>query len=152
MVLSAVTSDGDKGMYYMWILNHSFNRFFDNTESLRNETSLHERVNDSFKNADSFRSEWMLRDSVSVNCVVVLRSLHTESEMFACVFPFFSCSPSFPIKMHATGAKTQKIKPDPNFFWWTNVSEAVCKRDWHNVRSYLFFNVRKFRTKVCRDL
>ncbi len=50
--------------------------------------------------------------------------------------------------MHATDAKTQKIEPDPNFFWQTKVSEAVCKRDWHNVRSYLFFNVRKFRTKI----
>ncbi len=42
------------------------------------------------------------------------------------------------------------------FFWWTKVSEAVCKRDWHNMRSYLFFNVRKFQTKisdsVCNDL
>ncbi len=42
------------------------------------------------------------------------------------------------------------------FFWWTKVSEAVCKRDWHNMRSYLFFNVRKFRTEisdsVCNDL
>ncbi len=31
--------------------------------------------------------------------------------------------------------------------WWMNVLEAVCKRDWHNMRSYLFFNVRKFRTQ-----
>ncbi len=59
--------------------------------------------------------------------------------------------------MHATDAKTQKIEPDPNFFLWrTKVLEAVCKRDWYNVRSYLFFNVRKFRTKildsVCNDL
>ncbi len=27
--------------------------------------------------------------------------------------------------------------------WRTNVSEAVCKRDWHDVRLYLFFNVWK---------
>ncbi len=71
-------------------------------------------------------------------------------------FSVFSYSSSFPIKMHAMDAKTQKIEPDPNFFWRTKVSEAVCKCDWHNVRSYLFFNVRKFRTKisysVCRDL
>ncbi len=26
------------------------------------------------------------------------------------------------------------------------IAEAVCKRDWHNMRLYLFFNVRKFRT------
>ncbi len=41
--------------------------------------------------------------------------------------------------MHATDAKTQKIEPDPNFFMTDKISEAVCKRDWHNVRSYLFF-------------
>ncbi len=35
--------------------------------------------------------------------------------MFAGVFPFFRI-PSFPIKMHVTDAKTQKIGPDPNFF------------------------------------
>ncbi len=29
----------------------------------------------------------------------------------------------------------------------SKISEAACKRDWHNVRSYLFFNVQKFRTK-----
>ncbi len=43
--------------------------------------------------------------------------------------------------MHAMDAKTQKIEPDPNFLWRTKVSEAVC-----NVRSYLFFNMRKFQT------
>ncbi len=62
-------------------------------------------------------------------------------------FSVFSYSPPFPIKMHATDAKTQKIEPDLNFFRWTKVSEAVCRRDWHNVRSYLFFNVRKCRTQ-----
>ncbi len=71
-------------------------------------------------------------------------------------FSVFSYSSSFPIKMNATDAKTQKIEPDPNFLWRTKVSEAVCKRDCHNVRSYLFFNMRIFRTKisdsVCRDL
>ncbi len=48
--------------------------------------------------------------------------------------------------MHATDAKTQKIEPDPILFLTDESSEAVCKPDWHNVRSYLFFNVRKFRT------
>ncbi len=86
-----------------------------------------------------------------------LRSLHTESEIFACVFLFFSYSSSFPIKMLATDPKPQKIEPDPNFFLWRmNVSEAVCKHDWHNVRSYLLFKVQKFQTtisdSVCKDL
>ncbi len=43
--------------------------------------------------------------------------------------------------------KTPKIEPDPNFFT-TGENFGECKRDWHNVRSYLFFNVRTFRTKI----
>ncbi len=78
--------------------------------------------------------------------LLALRPLHTVWN-FRMRFSIFSYSPSFPIKMHATDAKTQKIEPDPKFFWRTKVSEAVCKRDWHNVRSYLFFYVRKFRTQ-----
>ncbi len=49
--------------------------------------------------------------------------------------------------MLATDAKTQKIEPDLNFLWRMKVSEAVCKRDWHNMRSYLFFNVWIFGTQ-----
>ncbi len=49
--------------------------------------------------------------------------------------------------MLATDAKTQKIKPDPNFLWRTEVSEAVRKRDWHTA-SYLFFNVRKLTCEM----
>ncbi len=49
----------------------------------------------------------------------------------------------------------KKSNPIQFFLWQTKISEAVCKRDWHNVR-YLFFNVRKFRTKnsdsVCNGL
>ncbi len=60
---------------------------------------------------------------------------------------FFLYSSSFPNKMLATDAKTQKIEPDPIFFFiTTKASEAVCKCDWHNVRSDLFFNGQKFRT------
>ncbi len=50
--------------------------------------------------------------------------------------------------MNATDAKTQKIEPDPNLLWWTKVSEAVCKRDFHNVSSYLFFNMKIIWTKI----
>ncbi len=42
---------------------------------------------------------------------------------------FFLYCPCFPIKMHATDVKMQKIKPGPNFFVRTKVLEAVCKRD-----------------------
>ncbi len=43
--------------------------------------------------------------------------------------------------------KRRKSNPIQFCLWRTKISEAVCKRDWHNVRSYLFFNVRIFRTK-----
>ncbi len=47
--------------------------------------------------------------------------------------------------MLATDVKnTENLTQSNIFLRQTKVSEAVCKRDWHNVRSYLFFNVRKF--------
>ncbi len=47
--------------------------------------------------------------------------------------------------------KRRKSNPIRFFLWRTNVSEeSLCKRDWHNVRSYLFFNVRKFRTHCAK--
>ncbi len=53
-----------------------------------------------------------------------LKSLHTECNIF------FLYSSSFPNKMLATDAKTQKIEPDPIFFFiTTKASEAVCKCD-----------------------
>ncbi len=82
------------------------------------------------------------------------RSLYTESEIVACVF--FRFSYSFPIKMHATDAKRRKSNLIRFFLWQTNVSEAVCKRDCHNVRSYLFLTCeyfgRKFRTQCAMTL
>ncbi len=47
-------------------------------------------------------------------------------------------------KMHATDAKRQKIEPDTNFFGRKKVSEAVSKRDRHNVRSCLFLTCKNF--------
>ncbi len=44
-------------------------------------------------------------------------------------FSVFLYSSSFPIKMHVTDAKMQKIEPDPIFFLMDEVSEAACKRD-----------------------
>ncbi len=36
------------------------------------------------------------------------------------------------------------------FIWRTKVSEAVCKHDWHNMRSYLFFNyIFGLRITIC---
>ncbi len=78
--------------------------------------------------------------------ILDLRSLHTESEIVACVFHFFRIRIPFLSKCMRMW-KRRKIEPDPNLFWRTKVSEALCKRDWHNVRSYLFFNVRNFRTQ-----
>ncbi len=43
--------------------------------------------------------------------------------------------------------KRKKSNPIRIFLWRMKISEAVCKRDWHNVRSYLFFNVQKIWTQ-----
>ncbi len=58
-----------------------------------------------------------------------------------------------PLMCHACLPRMRKKlnkKSNPmNFFLWrTKISVAVCKSDWHNVRSYLFFNVWTFRKKL----
>ncbi len=68
-----------------------------------------------------------------------LRSSHTESEMFACVFSYSS---SVPIKMHATDAKNAETEPDPKFLWRTENLMS-----WHNVRSYYFSTYQNLRWK-----
>ncbi len=53
--------------------------------------------------------------------------------------------------MLATDAKTEKIEPNPKKVWRTKVSEAVCKRDWHNVRSFIFYHENTLDSE-CNDL
>ncbi len=68
-----------------------------------------------------------------------LRTLHTESEMFACVFPF---SLSFPIKMNATDAKMQKIEPWSKFFCdGRTVSEAWLSQTWGRIYFSTYENI-----------
>ncbi len=43
--------------------------------------------------------------------------------------------------------KLKKSKPINFFYDGLKISEAVCKRDWHNVRSYYFPTCEKFRTR-----
>jgi len=44
--------------------------------------------------------------------------------------------------------KRRKFNPIQKMLWQTKVLKAVCKRDWHNVRLYLFFNVQTFWTRI----
>ncbi len=73
-------------------------------------------------------------------------------EIFACVFLFFV----FLILSYQNacyGCENAENRTWSEFFLWrTKVSEAVCKCDWHNVRSNLFFNVWKFRTRCAMTL
>ncbi len=62
---------------------------------------------------------------------------------------FFPSLLSFPIKMHATDVKMQKIKPDPFLFM---TDKSFVGRDWQNRRSYLFFNVSKSQTQCAKSL
>ncbi len=50
------------------------------------------------------------------------------------------------LKMLSTNAKNAK-NPILIFLWRMAISYAVCKHDWQNVRSYLFFNMQKFWTR-----
>ncbi len=56
----------------------------------------------------------------------------------------FSYSSSFPIKMLATDAKRRKSNLIRIFY----DGRKFQRHDWHNVRSYLFFNVQKFWTPM----
>ncbi len=89
-----------------------------------------------------------------------LRSLHTESEIFVCVFSYSS---SFPIKMLVMDAKTQKIEPDPNFFYdgrkfwrqyvnviettWGRIYFLTCENFGHSVQWHLILIFAKFKKK-----
>ncbi len=76
--------------------------------------------------------------------IVSLKAIAHWVRNFRVCFSFlFLYSLSFPIKKHATDAKTQKIEPDPKNFLRTKASEAVYTHDWHNLRSCLYFNLRK---------
>lgn len=63
------------------------------------------------------------------NCV--LRSLHTESKLFVCVFFFWMR------KMHLKRCTEWKMK----------VSDALCKHDWHNV---IFYVQQEIQTPCAR--
>ncbi len=83
---------------------------------------------------------------------LLLKSLHTEYNIFACVFPCFSYSPSLSYQKCMLQMRKRRKSNLVRFFLWTKVSEAVCKHDWQNVRSYLFFYVWKFRTQCAMTL
>ncbi len=68
------------------------------------------------------------------------------SEIFAYVF-FPRIHQPFLSKCMLQMRKHRKLNLIRICLWWTKVSEAVCKRDWHNVRLYLFINVQHFRLK-----
>ncbi len=55
-----------------------------------------------------------------------------------------------PLKMCATDAKNaENLTLSKKNLWRTKVLEAVCKHDWHSVRSYLFFQCAKISDSVC---
>ncbi len=74
-----------------------------------------------------------------------LRPLHTESEIIMC-FSVFSYCPSFPIKFMQQMRKRRKSNLI-RFFFDGRTFRRQCANVIDNARSYLFFNVRKFRTQ-----
>ncbi len=71
-----------------------------------------------------------IRQKLVVPVSLRLRSLHTDSEIFACVF---LDSSSFPIKMLAMDMKMQKIEPDPFFLLRTNFDGQKFRKQCVNV-------------------
>ncbi len=78
-----------------------------------------------------------------------IRSKHFDRSHLSIRHPFLS-------KCLLRMWKCRKLNLTSIFLWRKKVSEAVCKHDWHYMRSYLFFNVWTFRTRisdsVCKDL
>ncbi len=68
------------------------------------------------------RCFWETHRNIKISRTIVITNflrpflsrLRPECEIFACVSVFLY-EESFPIKMNATDAKTQKIEPDPIF-------------------------------------
>ncbi len=98
------------------------------------------------------KKDWYVLRFASL-CITILTKRHcTLSPKFSyALFSFFPYSPSFPIKMLATDAKTQKIEPDPNFLWRMKFSDAVCNvidTTWGRIYFLTSENFRrKFRTQ-----
>ncbi len=93
----------------------------------------------------------MLKSSISISLKwkILLRSLHTESEIFAFIFSVFFVFLILSYQNACYGCEDPENRTwSEIFLWWTNVSEAVCKHYWHNVRSNVYFNMRKFRMIV----
>ncbi len=107
---------------------------------------------------------WKLKGIVQLNMKICWQFTHPQAiqdvDEFVSSSDFFIgffciCHP-FLWKCLLRMSKHRKSNLNQIFLWRTKVSEAVCKCDWHNVRSYLFFNVRKIQMKildsVCNDL
>ncbi len=97
-----------------------------------------------------FNSHWAKLDfklvlSLFSLLTTVLKDIAHWVRNFRMRISVFSYSSSFPIKMNATDAKTQKIEPDLIFLWQTKVLDVVCKRDCHNMR--IIFQ-REIRMKI----
>ncbi len=76
---------------------------------------------------------------------VDLRSLHTESEIYLGILLFLIFLFLILSYQNARCENAENQTWSTFFWWWTKVLEAVCKRNWQIVRSYLFFNMRTFR-------
>ncbi len=109
-----------------------------------------DQINASFKNTTKSywpQTNFTLEMEGQIERIAFLRSLHTESEIWNFVF-FRIRHPSLS-KYLSRMRKRRKSNLVRIFLWRMKVLEAVCKRDWHNVRLYLFFNVQKHLDENC---
>ncbi len=95
--------------------------------------------------AKRFNITWGVNDER----IFIFRGHCTPSPKFSDAF--FRIPHPFLSKCMLRMRKRRKSNLIRIILWWTKVSEAVFKRDWHKARSYLFVKVQKFRT-LCNDL
>ncbi len=79
-----------------------------------------------------------------VNLTQIFYSLVAILDFF---FRFWLWIVRTPLKMFATDVKHFENRTRSNLFMTDERFRGVCKCDWHNVMSYLFFNKGKFQMK-----
>ncbi len=90
---------------------------------------------------------WMCTGSVLLKICTCLKTCRFKIIYKKKSYAFFRIRHPFLSKYLLRMRKRRKSNLIWIFLCRTKVSEAVCKRDWHNMSSYLYFYVWKFQTK-----
>ncbi len=98
---------------------------------------------------------WTQCARIYIQCFVLrdeVDELDNRHSGFWCSLVRWLWTVKTPLKMLATDAKNAKNRTRSEFFYDRRKFRRQCVNMIDNVRSYLFFNVRNFRTKNCNGL